>query len=124
MSDLNLDPNTGDLNFSAEDGDLRLTSGRDSIRQALAMRLRLVLGEWFLNIREGTDYYGAILGKKSFVEIDAELVRVILTTPGVTGLLAPIEYNVNSTTRVLDVSFEVSSTEGDIAVEESLALAA
>jgi hypothetical protein len=123
VSDLNLDPNTGDLNFSAEDGDLRLTAGRDAIRQRLAMRLRLVRGEWFLDVTAGTDYYGAILGKRTFIEIDAELVRVILTTDGVLSLTGPIEYNVNKINRVLDVSFEVATTEGDLEVDESLTVA-
>ena len=121
MSDLILDEDLGDLNFA--DGDLALTEGREAIRQRLAMRLRLVKGEWFLNYLEGTDYFGQIFGKKTEAQINAELVRVILTTEGVTGLVNPIEFRLNRTRRILEVSFEVTTEEGTIDVEETLPLA-
>ncbi len=112
MSDLALNTDTLDLDFSA--GELSLTSERNAIRQRVAMRLRLVKGEWFLNYYEGTDYYGQILGKKTSAQIDAELTRVILTTDGVTGFVEPIQYVMNRTTRILEVSFEITTTEGTI----------
>jgi len=120
MSDFTLDEDIGDLNFEA--GDLSLTEERDAIRQRLAMRLRLVRGEWFLNFLEGVDYYGQIWGKKTSAQIDAELTRVILTTDGVEGLVAPIEYLLNRTRRILEVAFEVTTTEGTISIETALPL--
>lgn len=121
MSDFTLDEETGDLALGAG-GTLSLTEDKNAIRQRLVMKLRLVVGEWFLDPTLGTDYFGSIFGKRSFVEIDAELTRAILTVDGVLKLSAPIEYNLIAVTRVLEVSFEVATVEGDLEMTEALTL--
>lgn len=120
MSDLTINPDTGDLDFTS--GDLSLTSGADAIRQNIAMRLRMVVGEWFLDLDAGTDYYGSILGQKNFITADAEFVRVIISTPGVNDILNPLEYNLDKRTRVLRVTFKVDTDEGEITATESVSL--
>jgi hypothetical protein len=110
VSDFVLNETTGDIQVTA--GKLFLTTGDDAVRQRLAMHLRLVAGEWFLDDQIGTDYYGSIFGKKSFVEINAELVRVILSTPGISGLAAPLSIDLN-TNRVLSVEFQAVLDSGE-----------
>ena len=55
MIDIALDPSTGDLVF--ENFDLALVSDVDQVAQNLAIRLRFIEGEWFLNIFAGIPYY-------------------------------------------------------------------
>lgn len=109
MSDFELNEATGDILVEA--GVLFLTEGDEATRQRLALHLRLVKGEWFLDINAGTDYYGSIFGKKSFVEINAELVRAILSTDGIVRLASPLEFNLSD--RVLAVTFEALLSSGE-----------
>ncbi len=118
MSDYALNLETQDL--ATTGGDFSLTSGKDAIRQAIEMKLRMVIREWFLDRTKGTNYYGKILGNHSFAEIDSELKRVILTTPGVTGFLDPIQYNREGPTRVLVAQFRVNTDEGELSFQEPL----
>ena len=55
MKDIALDTATGDLLL--ENFDLQLVEGRDQIAQNLMIRLRFILGEWFLDITAGIPYY-------------------------------------------------------------------
>ncbi len=101
MSDIALNPDTGDLDLTA--GDVGLVTGPEAIRQRLELRLTIAKEEWFLDTNFGTDYYGKILGKKRLNEVDSELLRVILSTPGVIKLLEPITYEFED--RILRATF-------------------
>lgn len=120
MSDLRLDEETGDL---AVDAGLSIVEDDENLRQRLLLRLQMVLGEWFLDRTAGTDYYGQIFGRnKSFgmTQVDAELVRVILSTNGVDRFIDPLTYNFSD--RVLQVEFSVLSalTGEEVAIETTL----
>lgn len=118
MADFVINQDTGDVDVVA--GTIELTSGPDTIRQRLENRLRMVRGEWFLDVNAGTDYYGQIFGKRTFVQIDAELTRVILTTPGVLALRDNIEYNLDKQRRILSVNFQALTVEGDVEIETTI----
>lgn len=111
MSDLKLRAD-GDLEI--KNGDLRLTSGDDGVRQHLQQRLKTFLGEWFLDLDVGLPYFQDILVKNPNVnQIDGIVKQKILTTPGVVELLS-FTMNFDSSARALSVEFEYSSFSGEI----------
>lgn len=75
------------------DGDIvtsgaHFVRGKEATQQGVIRRLRLFLGEYFLNAAEGTDWFGSVLGKAPQDMAEAEIKRRIVTTPGVVGLTA------------------------------------
>lgn len=113
MRDLGFDPETGDLAISAT-GDLPIVADGSAIMQALKVRLRLFVNEWFLDNRKGVDYYRHVLLRKPNARIVGSLIRAaILGTPGVTRLT---RYNqdINASTRTLTVSFTVETEDQEL----------
>ncbi len=62
MDDLYIDPLTGDL--AIDNLNLSIVKGADRVRQQLAVKLGLWVGEWFLDTEFGTPYLESILGKQ------------------------------------------------------------
>lgn len=77
---------TGDYAFGQAQGDFWVNVP-DGVAQAVATRLRLRLGTWFLDVTEGTDWNGRVLGNRTALTRDAELRQRVLNTPGVTQIL-------------------------------------
>ncbi len=113
MTDLLLDPSTHDLDLSS--GTVELATGADAIAQHIRVRLRLCLGEWFLDERVGVPYFQEILGQRRTAAraafTDQVLREVVSTTPGV---LALTEFSSTfvGLTRELQVAF-VATVDGD-----------
>lgn len=61
-----------------------------AVEQAISTRLKLWLGEWFLDTTDGTPYFQQVLGERSRAgkNPDAAIQRRILGTPGVKQILA------------------------------------
>lgn len=117
MSDLKLD-SSGDL--AIENDSVVLVEGVDAVAQDIDIRLKFFLGEWFLDRRLGVPYYEKILGQKPRLAAIKSIFRAaILTTPGVTAVNdLTVEYD--GTSRVLNVSFLATSTEGTIEYNKEL----
>ena len=81
----------GSLNFYINTPEL--------VGQNIATRLKLILGEWFLDTTQGTDWAGRILGRVG--GYDAEIQRVILGTTGVDSIS---DYSSTLSNRALSVS--------------------
>ena len=64
------------------------TNSPAGVGQCISTRLRLILGEWFLDTTVGTDWGGKILGRHGAASYDAEIKRVILSTPGVDSIVS------------------------------------
>lgn len=120
MSDLALvldpgDPNFGDLDI--QNNSLYLVDGEVAIQQHLMQRLRIFLGEWFMDNTIGLPFFQQILVKNpNQAIIDAYIINQILATPGI------IQLNSYQTTpdfinRTLNVSFTADTTSGTVDYE-------
>jgi hypothetical protein len=114
MADITLDDD-GDIFIDVDD--LVLTSGIDGIVQHLRQRLRMFLGEWFLDLRRGVAYFQQILLKNPNPSIvDSVLKKEIINTPGILQLTF---FDMSlSNNRELTVSFKALTQEGEINFSE------
>ena len=122
--DLLLD-SSGDLVI--ENGDLAFSSGVDGVGQAIRVAVRLVRGEWFLNLdagvpwleRDGVDSSEAILGQQ-FQEAKAisAFRDAIIAVPGVAAIDS-LTATYDNTTRLLTIAWSVT-TVFDNTVADSL----
>jgi hypothetical protein len=101
-----------------ENNDLSLVVGRDEIAQVLRQKLRLFLGEWFLDTREGLDYYGVVLKKNVDPgKLDALFKEAILSSRGVVEL---INFKLELSQRTLSLEFVARTSDGIINFSEDL----
>ncbi|WP_288080604.1 hypothetical protein [Pseudomonas sp.] len=78
-----IDADTGDIVTRGE----QFIGSREEIAQTVLTRLRLFLGEYFRDIRDGTPWYEQILGKFTSLDAaEAALRNRIANTPGVVRL--------------------------------------
>lgn len=87
----------------------------DAPAQAVKTRLLLYLGEFFLDVTDGTDWRGQALGPRTTSTRDAVLRERILGTPGVLSIDS-YSSNLNRTTRAFTVSVTVSTIYGAASV--------
>lgn len=112
---------SSDIEFSPQTNDivirkfrLPITTGNDAIRQRLNIKLKIFLGEWFLNRDIGVDYYGVILTKNPNVFLVEALLRAqILGTIGVNRIIET-DLQFGESQRNLSFSFKVNTNLGDI----------
>lgn len=78
-------PDAGDLRLT--NGQLTLTAGNDAVKQHLINRLRIFLGEWFLDRRVGIPYFKSVLVKNpDRPAVRSIFRRTIRETPGITAV--------------------------------------
>lgn len=96
-----------------------LVDSPDAVAQAVATRLQLATGDWFLDVTEGTPYATDILGAGTATRYDQAIQARILDTPGVVAL---VEYasTLDRSTRKLTVAATVSTIYGDAAITQVL----
>lgn len=111
MIDLALDPLTGDLIF--EDYDLDLVDDTNQISQNLAIRLRFVLKEWFLDITQGVPYFEEFFIKNpNLIHIESVLKEEIVETRGVVEITR-FDSVFDKKRRILRVDFGATSITGE-----------
>ncbi len=114
MSDIALDPTTGDLLI--EDDALSLIEEDDAIAQHLTIRFQFVFREWFLDTRLGIPYFGEILIKNpDLTRVRGIFRQVILTTPGIAAL-ETFNMVFDNAARKLSVDFRAQKTDGTLLV--------
>lgn len=118
MADLALDldpisPNFGDLLLV--EGDLEITpTTLYGIQQHILQRLRVYLGEWYLNTTIGLPYFQQILVKNPIqANIDAVFQTAIVQTPGVIALTS-YSFSPNFLARQLTITFSALTTNGQV----------
>lgn len=116
-----LDAN-GDMTFGQGAANLYFNTPA-GVGQCIKTRLLLILGEWFLDTTQGTDWGGKILGRHGSKSYDAEIKRVILGTTGVSQI---VSYSSNLTTdRKLTINAQVLtiySATDIVTIAETLAV--
>lgn len=112
MSSFQLDQTTGDLD--TQNNELTLTQGNEAIRQHLQCRLRLFLGEWFLDTTLGVPWFTQVLVKQQAFSVVRELLKKeILDTRGVISI-TKFEFDFDSVLRVATLEFSCMAQEGPI----------
>lgn len=100
------------------DGDLSLVEGVEAIGQSAKQRLKLYLGEWFLNINAGVPWFQVVFVKNpNLLLIEAILRDVVLLTPGISEL-DTFNLTYDNLTRKLGVSFKARTINGDLNFDE------
>lgn len=118
MKDLALDPSTGDLLIV--DFDATLVDGIDQIAQNLAIRLRFIQGEWYLNILAGLPYYQYFFIKNpNQIQIETFLKDEISNTTGVQEITS-FTSNFDSQNRKFNVEFGCKTIDGNLEMEQTL----
>lgn len=87
--------------------------------QAVVTRLRLLSGEWFLDLAEGTPYQTGVLGKHTQATYDPIIRDRILGTEGVTEIT---EYQslFDGETRTLTITATINTVYGTATIHEVL----
>ncbi len=110
-----------------ENGDI-VTSGRqfavegDAVARNVRHRLRLFLGEYYLDISDGTPWFQAILGKTPQDVAELNLKNRILTTPGV-ATIQRFAFRTDRNERRITVTATVRTADGydvDTTLDEAL----
>ena len=109
MTQIKLD-NNGMLELS-NNHQLQLIEGEEELMQALACRLRVFKGEWFLDTDLGLPYFQVFFGKKATSTMIYNAIRKeALKVPGIHDLVnTSIALNNN---RTLDIKFDVVNKFG------------
>jgi hypothetical protein len=89
------------------------------VAQAVVSRLRLLSGEWFLDLGEGTPYVGGVFGKHTGQSFDPVIRARILDTEGVTGI-ASYQSIFDGETRRLTINATIDTQYGQAAIQEVL----
>lgn len=76
---------TGDYQFGNGQLDFLINSPQ-AVAQVVETSLRLWLGEWYLNINDGTPWLEGVFGYNSKDEADQTLIQTILGVQGVQDL--------------------------------------
>ncbi len=112
MTDFFLDPITNDIVL--ENGDIKLVSGSEEIKQRIKLTLLTQTGEWLFDTFFGVPYLEEILVKDPDLTAIADRLRAIIAAvEGVTAILE-LDLSLNDTTRILLVEAQVDTREGEI----------
>jgi hypothetical protein len=111
-----LDAN-GDYTFGQNSANF-LVDSPDAVAQAIATRLKLIQGEWFLDQTAGTPYYTEILGADTESTRDLAVQTVILQTQGVTGITDYASY-VDPSTRQFTFAATVDTQYGQTTITQT-----
>lgn len=107
---------TTDHDLDTSTLDLRLADGAEQVKQQLLIKLKLWVGEWFLDTEFGTPYLQQILGKQLTLSgAIAALRKSILEVEGVTQIVT-LSYRFSNSTRILSVTFTADTPFGLVEV--------
>jgi hypothetical protein len=101
---------TGDYQFGQQQADFWINQP-EAVAQAVTTRLRLNVGDWFLDTTDGMDWKGKVLGNRTVSTRDITLRARALLTPGVNSIL---NYNssFDANSRAYAASFSLDTIYG------------
>jgi hypothetical protein len=118
LIDIALDPKTGDLQLF--ESSALLVEDIDQIAQNLAIRLRFVRGEWYLNILEGIPYYEYFFIKApNEIQVESFLKDEIVNTRGIIEITS-FSSTYDGNTRKFGVNFSCQTLSEEIRFEQEL----
>lgn len=88
----------------------------EAVGQAVKTRLLLWLGEWFLDVTDGTQYMQGILGKHSIEVANVTIQDRALLTQGMSDLTNYIS-SINPNNRAMSVQFSIDTIYGPTQVQ-------
>lgn len=103
---------SGDYSFGSGQGDF-YANVPEAPAQAVLTRLRLNLGDWFLDRTDGTPWQTKVLGTNTAATRDAVIKSRILDTPGVNSILS-YSSSFNGNTRTFNVYVRLDTIYGVI----------
>lgn len=106
--------NNGDMVFGHSENDF-LYDTPQTAAQAVLTRLKLWLGEWFLDVEDGTPYNAGMLGKHTKDSIDLEMRQRIVETRGVTAI-NEYESTFNPDTRNFEIRATITTAFGETTI--------
>lgn len=107
---------SGDYTFGQGQENFLINSPA-AVAQAVKTRLLLLTDEWFVDITDGTDYAGQVLGMHTSGTYDQEIRGRILDTQGVDSIES---YSSTRSGRDLQVAATINTVYGLATVEASL----
>lgn len=99
-----------------------LVNSPQAVEQCIGTRLKLWLGEWFIDTSDGTPYLTEILGERYGKAPDAAIKRRILGTRGVTQILSYSSSFSGSAGRTLTVNATVQTLYSTTPITVSIPL--
>lgn len=103
------------------DGDIDLTNGRTSfvdgaayVEQKIRTRLLFLRGEWALDTRLGMPWFEEILGRRVLPERLDSLVRQAINTILEVATVNQVAVDVDELNRSYTISYQVTTTGGEI----------
>lgn len=112
-----LDPD-GDMLFGHGNADF-LHDSPEAVAQAALTRLRLLRGEWFLDVTSGTPYVPLVLGQHTRESYDLAIRERVLDTAGVRSITA-YESGLDGETRRLSIRLTIDTIYGEAVLQEVL----
>ncbi|KVE23797.1 hypothetical protein WS67_21445 [Burkholderia singularis] len=91
----------------------------ETVAQAVLTRLRLIQGEWFLDVTAGMPWATDVLGKYTDGTADTAIRQCILGTQGVTEL-TNYSSSIDPQTRALKVTATINTFYGTTTVQVTL----
>ena len=105
----------GDMTFGSQQADF-LRNTPETVAQAVVTRLKLWLGEWFIDQSEGTPYQQAALGKHTRASIEPAIRSRILETEGVTSIES-FDMSVDPDERKVTINATINTAYGSVEVQ-------
>ena len=100
----------GDIKTSGK----QFAEGAESVGQGVRARLRMFLGESFIDVTQGTPWFQSILGKAPQDIAEINIKRRILTAPRVAGIRL-FNFSSDRNQRRLRIGADIVSNTGETA---------
>ena len=110
----------GDYSFGAGKADFHVNSP-EAVAQAVLTRLNLWVGEWFVNVDDGTGWTTDVLGKGTSSLYELMLRDRTLGAPGVKSIL-DFQATYKADSRELNVQIDIDTIYGQATVSGDLSL--